>query len=33
MAGNGWEEVAASVANWLESVEAPQVARTEAAVS
>jgi pimeloyl-ACP methyl ester carboxylesterase len=33
MAGNGWEEVAASVANWLESVETPQVARTEAAVS
>jgi esterase/lipase len=33
MAGNGWEEVAASVANWLESVETPQAARTEAAVS
>ena len=33
MAGNGWEDVAASVANWLESVETPQAARTEAAVS
>jgi pimeloyl-ACP methyl ester carboxylesterase len=32
MAGEGWEEVARSVADWLDSVEAPQAARTEAAV-
>jgi pimeloyl-ACP methyl ester carboxylesterase len=33
MAGEGWEEVAESVANWLDSVDAPQAARAEAAVS
>ena len=33
MAGEGWEEVAGSVADWLDSVDVPQAARTEAAVS
>ena len=33
MAGKGWEEVAESVGNWLESVDTPNAARTEAPVS
>jgi hypothetical protein len=33
MAGEGWEEVARSVAEWLDSVDVPQAARTEATVS
>jgi pimeloyl-ACP methyl ester carboxylesterase len=33
MAGEGWEEVARSVADWLDSVDVPQAARTEATIS
>jgi pimeloyl-ACP methyl ester carboxylesterase len=33
MAGEGWEEVAQSVADWLDSVDVPQAARTEAVVA
>jgi pimeloyl-ACP methyl ester carboxylesterase len=33
MAGDGWEEVAGSVANWIESVGAPQAAHPETPVS
>jgi pimeloyl-ACP methyl ester carboxylesterase len=33
MAGKGWEEVAESVASWLDSVGAPSTARTEATAS
>jgi pimeloyl-ACP methyl ester carboxylesterase len=33
MAGKGWEEVARSVADWLDSVDTPQPALAQAAVS
>ena len=33
MAGDGWEEVAESVSTWIDSVSAPNAARTEANVS